>query len=617
MALTRLTDFQLNWKSSLLNTITRLLHLKVEEFVSVKDYGAVGDWDPVTQTGTDDSQAFIKACKLQTGELKRSVFVPAGNYLVMNAQLDSGVTIKGCGDASSLYQKENLDANVAILGTNFNDGGTSNIADNTVGVCIRDLRLVRTNRQTYVSAGDIWQQYHLIYLSAVTKCKVIDCTLEGFNGDGIYIGGGRGATIERHNLDIEVRGCYFNGVDNQNRNGISVVDCEGLLIQGCIFRRVSNQYQPGAVDVEPNANVFHRVRDIKVIANRFVQCGGGAGSAGLIIQIPDVAYTSQPTGFLFALNEVDGVTSSSVGFVFTHNGDATNSRDHNVRVYANKVNRVSRPFSIMGARNIKLSENQFGTSTLGGLVGFSGADRKCIDVSLTSNTFTSLGTTEGRGIGIYTVSGLYVEGNKFVDVGKADGTLGQVLLFNAGVSDNVHLIDNTFRNLNNTTIPVANQGHTFTASGNINRGNSYINCSGNTIQAAQNDEGELSWTPVLYGNTAAGTGTYSKQIGRYTLRGKWVDFRAEVTTTAHDGSGIVTISLPTLSDTSVAVETVVSAQVIGAGASAVGHAVGRIYNVVGNGTAGCRLNAPTTDVAINFLSGGVMTVRVSGSYRMP
>lgn len=617
--LTRVQDLLVTIKSKLAGTIERLLEDKLSETVSVLDYGAKGGWNPATQTGPDDSAAFIAACKLLPGELSRDVYVPAGNYLVMNAQLDSGVSIRGAGGvSSSLFQKEGIDGNVAILGTNFNDGGSSSFADNTSNVVIRDLRLVRTNRTTYGSAADPWQQYHLIYLSAVTNCKVIDCTIEGFNGDGIYIGGGRGASIERHNLDIEIRGCYFNGIDNQNRNGISVIDCEGLLIIGNIFRRVSNQYQPGAIDVEPNANTFHRLLDIKVIANRFVQCGGGAGAAGLILQFPDVAYTTIPSGFLFAFNEVDGVTSSSVGFVFTHNGDASAARNHNVRVIGNKIRRVSRPFSVMGFTNVLIDDNQFDSSVLGALIGFTGS-RKCRNIRFTNNYVNMAGTTEGRGIGIYSVDGLTIRGNRFVNVGKSDGSLGQVLFFNAGVSTNVVHEDNVYENLGNTTFPVFQQGHTFTPADNVNRGNIYLNCNGNAMQAVQSDETEQSWTPVIFGNNSAGTGSYSKQLGRYTRRGKWVDFRLEVTTTAHDGSGIVTVSLPTLADTTVAINTVVSAKVSGAGVSNVGHCVGLIYNVTapGGGTAACRLNAPAVDAAVNFASGGVMTISLSGSYKIP
>jgi hypothetical protein len=53
-----------------------------------------------------------------------------------------------------------------------------------------------------------------------------------------------------------------------------------------------------------------------------------------------------------------------------------------------------------------------------------------------------------------------------------------------------------------------------------------------------------SWTPVITGETSAGTGTYTSQVGTYTKIGSRVDFNIEVTWTAHSGTGQMDISLP-------------------------------------------------------------------------
>lgn len=575
-------------------------------------FGAKANWNPATQSGDDDSLAFQGAANAS-----RSVYVPAGSYLAMNIDLLSNTVIYGDGAASSIYQRENIDANVAILGTNFNNGGSADWSYNTKNVVIKNLRLVRTNRTTYVSSSDIWQQYHLIYLSAVTGAKVINCILEGFNGDAIYIGGGYGSDIERHNFDIEIAGNIFNGIDNQNRNGISIIDCEGLNIHHNTFLNVSNRYQPGAIDVEPNTNTFHRVLNFNIVFNTFVECGGDAGSASLIIQIPDVAYTTMPTGFLFAFNQVDGVTSNSIGVVVTHNGDATTLRNHNIQIIGNKIRRVNRPFSIMGASNVLMAQNQYDGSTLGAVLGFSGGGRKNYNIRINENYFKDIGKSEGRGIGIYVIDGLEITKNRFVNVGKSDGTLGQALLFNVGSSSNVKHKDNVYENRGNTTVPVAVSGHTFNPASTVNLDNVYINCSGNLMIAEQNDEGEQVYTPIIYGNTSGGTGTYTRQVGRWTRRGKWVTFRAEIETTAHDGSGIVTVSLPTLSDTVGSQTTLLNARASGTGVSSQGSANGILRAVVNNGVAGVRLQSATADSYVQFAPGGAMTVYLSGTYKMP
>lgn len=53
---------------------------------------------------------------------------------------------------------------------------------------------------------------------------------------------------------------------------------------------------------------------------------------------------------------------------------------------------------------------------------------------------------------------------------------------------------------------------------------------------------ESSFTPVLYGVTTAGTGTYTAQYGRYQKVGNWVHFRLYLTWTAHTGTGQMRIS---------------------------------------------------------------------------
>lgn len=61
------------------------------------------------------------------------------------------------------------------------------------------------------------------------------------------------------------------------------------------------------------------------------------------------------------------------------------------------------------------------------------------------------------------------------------------------------------------------------------------------------EESELAtetglWTPVIVGNTTAGVGTYSVQFGHYFKRDRLVIVRFRVTTTAHTGTGRISIN---------------------------------------------------------------------------
>lgn len=56
------------------------------------------------------------------------------------------------------------------------------------------------------------------------------------------------------------------------------------------------------------------------------------------------------------------------------------------------------------------------------------------------------------------------------------------------------------------------------------------------------DYEEGTWTPVIYGTSTAGTGTYTSQLGTYTKIGRVVHITMQVAITAHTGTGNMRIS---------------------------------------------------------------------------
>lgn len=67
-----------------------------------------------------------------------------------------------------------------------------------------------------------------------------------------------------------------------------------------------------------------------------------------------------------------------------------------------------------------------------------------------------------------------------------------------------------------------------------------IQFNGDTAAAnALNDYEEGTWTPTIIGVTTSGTGTYSRQVGRYTKIGNKVHAQGVVTWSAHTGTGFM------------------------------------------------------------------------------
>src|SRR6185369_3275835 len=76
----------------------------------------------------------------------------------------------------------------------------------------------------------------------------------------------------------------FDGVNFNNRNAITVCDATDLFIEGCYFANCTASGMPGAIDIEPNAVLYSRLRNLNIIRNVFENVGGDAGVIGYFHQ---------------------------------------------------------------------------------------------------------------------------------------------------------------------------------------------------------------------------------------------------------------------------------------------------------------------------------------------
>ena len=110
MAMTKLNDVQVRFQQDGSTTI-RTIGEKAKEWVSVKDFGAKGDYNPITETGTDDRNAIQAAFDAAAANPNiKTVYFPAGIYWISGSSaallVKSNITILGSGMGSSIIKRD-------------------------------------------------------------------------------------------------------------------------------------------------------------------------------------------------------------------------------------------------------------------------------------------------------------------------------------------------------------------------------------------------------------------------------------------------------------------------------------------------------------------------------
>jgi hypothetical protein len=504
-------------------------------YANVKLYGAKGDGV------TDDTAAIQAAVNASDG-----VFFPTGTYLVSSAiNLKTNSNVFGEGASSVILYTGTAASQGALY---VNSGSATAFVDN---VTIRDLKVLGR-----VSTLGFNEFIHNISLSGVRNCLIERCVIEGFRGDGIYIGSGDVAGQERHNINVTIRDCVIDGLIKDNRNGISIIDCNGLNIDNNYITRASRPTMPGAIDIEPDGNAYHVIKDISIRNNKIFDCSGNVASIGVFL--PYVVYTTPPSGFVFENNYIDNPNAPNnnlYGFFFQYGSPFTlpspdpaiteSTHEFGIRIKNNFVKHgtLGRAFVMWNCNDVVMEGNEF----VGGAVSYLGwPNTQVFDFTLKNNTFVDVRNSGDYAISVFNVDRLTFEGNIFKDCGAASGAARGAIEFNTGTTSYVKVLNNVCLSPGNFTEQfIRDAGHTFTPETNSYLNNTVL-VGTNQFPALYNDVKEAGWGPVVEGGGSAGTGTYNLQYGAFRQIGNMVFFRLKVEVDAgHTGTGVIEVSLPT------------------------------------------------------------------------
>lgn len=445
-----------------------------ESWFNVKDvaYGAIGNG---VNDDTIEVQAALTAANAAGGGI---VYFPEGTYLCDDISFPgNNIIIQGAGWGSIIKQKNSGD-NHYLVSVNPGSGGTTNPANNKTGCGIRDIQLLGT------VATDAFQQHvFLLNLNACSNFIAQNVYFNGFRGDGAYVGSGNAGGIERHNVNIQFLNCLFDGVNQDNRNGISVIDCDGLLVEGCTFKNIGRTDMPGAIDLEPNSgSTYAVIRSIKILYNQFISIRGSSGAVMGYFWDAQSTFTNKIRDikvigntfrdclcpFFFQMPQQPSTSDIANDIEFAHNTVITATGDMLI---------------LGGVRGVQVHNNIWISCPKSVQFGYTYAVR---DVWFDHNSAHLCGTDNGRLIFIYRANKMYLRFN------DADGLNGEFVRFDVdgtgGTSDNICVTGNVPSS--SGAFSSKNASHTISLATNLARSNDLAAMTPTTINT-------LHFTPEM------------------------------------------------------------------------------------------------------------------------
>ena len=368
------------------NAVATTVQAKLRETVSVKDFGAVGD-------GVTDDTAAIQAAVSAANR----IYFPSGTYLCDGQiALRSNVTL--CGDGMNVTKVKKVTTDYGGVFVANSDSTTEQIKN----IVLQDLTVF----DDVVTLG-FSEQQHLVSLHGVDNVQINRVEFYGFRGDGLYIGEWNEAVRTRVNTNILVSDCVFDGVNKDNRNGISVITGDGITIVNNMFKNTTKSDMPGAIDLEPDASTTSIIKNVVVSGNRFFNIGGNVGAVCAVIP----ATVAEFQNITVTSNSFD-----TCGDIFAVVHQRSTTEYQNVIFSNNSATNSERSFVLTGAttRGVSISGNTFiGDST--GLLGFSTTD-VVENAVISNNVFVNPTTNTEGAISLNgQVSGATISANVFTN----------------------------------------------------------------------------------------------------------------------------------------------------------------------------------------------------------
>lgn len=654
------------------NGVNRFLYDALDDAKSVKDYGAKGDAviqvSPSVSINSGSPTLTVTGASFVAGDVGKAIIVPGAGasagamYTTISARTSATVVtlaanaattvsavatsvIYGHDDTAAIQLAVNNAQNVFFPeGSYLTDSITGRAGQHVFGVNMDAVTIIEKTicngcgwytvdtlssivqydgihieGMTVYGGSDVLgfsEFLHGISLSGVKNTVVENVYFKAFRGDGLYLGTGTSGNLA-HNTNVTVRNSVFDGVNQTNRNGVSIIDGSNIVIENNNFLNTTKSTMPGAVDIEPDGG-NNILANIIVRNNYFSNIGGTVGV--ITMALDGQTFTTQPSGFIVENNYITGFNFAGLRFFNQITGGVTDAYNgYGIHWKNNYLANGVLAFQLSNAKGAIIEGNTWVDMTNQGNVSDSTANDNGLDITLRSNLFSRVGKASGNAcIYVFTASRVTFDNNEFSDCGLTSGTSGYGVDFNTGTSSSITFSNNNWLSpAGKMSVAIQKEAaHTFTASTNTfysNRTTGFSNffAYGAGVQAVPGySNAGTSYTPVITGASTSGSGTYTTQEGYYSKIGNVVTFQANLVWTAHTGTGQMQLSIPFPAATS----NMVAFSPIPCSVT---------YTLAAGAQANCILNRTTGLIQVQVANAGALTSQaivssgtlyVAGSY---
>jgi hypothetical protein len=373
--------------------VNRVSTAKMAERISVLDFIPAG-----TTTSTTDCTAYIQSAVNYITTLGGgTLYFPSGTYLLMgknnpinnNSRLTDGVTLTSnisiVGDGNSSIIKVDINCANGFVFGRFRTAITT-AAASINNVIIRDIQFQRAQTTFF-------EQQYQCWIDSAVNVSIENVYFNGWSGDAIIIGNilnsDTSAWLQSYTDNIQITNCTFDGVDNNNRQAITLFSGTNIEISNNLIRNTTKSNEPGAIDIEPELTT-NVIQNVNIHDNTFENIGGATGSISinLYANLSNKAYNISArnntffdisNAYVFSVSGIPQTTD-----IFPSNAPYEIVFDGNLCTYNTKG-----LFSVAGVNNCKIANNHFASGN-GALISYyTGQYYQTQNLFITNNTFYS------------------------------------------------------------------------------------------------------------------------------------------------------------------------------------------------------------------------------------